>query len=175
MALDLQCIYDWIVNCNKNCIYNIDYLAFKNMKNILVISVIEEARFKEFMENLRIVNPEAKIIIVVQDYVFEAFQQQYGTNNQIIKWHGKYTEKLLDEVAHITDIQLIDGFVFFSDMEGNLRDSNFLNLALKMPSKMRVVNWTIGNELFEYKNIPLYLKTIEVYSNINELIELEED
>lgn len=172
---ELRLLYDWLCQCNKKCVREVDYTVFKDVKNILVISVIEEARFKVFMDNLRKVNPEIRVIIVVQDYVFEAFQKQYASENILIKWHGKYTQELLDAVSQKIELQKLEGFVFFSDMAGNLRDCNFLKFAEKMPADVKVINWTIGDELFAYNNLKLYLKTIEVYNGMNELIELEED
>ena len=65
--------YDKLCDMSLKCVKKIDYKDIPELKNILIISVIEEARVRTCVEGLKSCFPNINIIIVVQNYVYEGF------------------------------------------------------------------------------------------------------
>lgn len=176
---DIKCAacaaeYDQLINIAQKCVNKITYSQLRRNKNMAVISVIDETRFKNFVDGLLECNSDINLIIVAQDYMENAFRETYGRQFCVIGWHGRYTAKLIDRISEETGNSGIDSFAFFSEIPINLRDSNYIEIArkLKENSDVNVYSVTVGNELYEYKNILLYQKSLQLYQDINEVMDL---
>lgn len=169
---NLALVHDSIFNLAYSCVHEIDYMVMKDKKNMFIISVIEEARLKTFLTGLLEINPDIKLTVLVQEYVFDGFKQNFGNRCNIISWHGGYSLKMLQQISELFDLDSIDSFVFFSDFSVNLRDMNFMEIAEYLNQKNGADTYccTIGNDLFEYQNYPLYRQSLKVYEDMSELV-----
>lgn len=164
--------HNQLVQIIGNEVIKRDFSYFKNTKQFLIISVIEEARVKAFVDAVLDLNPSAQMVIVAQDYVAEGFKKNFDKKATIVSWKGAYSNDTLEAVYKQTDIKDFDAFVFFSDMPINLRDINLLELSEFMTCKgnVAVLSCTIGNEVYEYSNVGLYTQALKTYDEINKLI-----
>ena len=172
--------YDKLCDMSLKCVKKIDYKDIPELKNILIISVIEEARVRTFVEGLKSCFPNINIIIVVQNYVYEGFCKSFGEECKIISWNGSYTLSLIDRVSELIDVRLLEAMAFFSDFPVNIRDKNFLEIysVIKAKSNLRLYSNVIGNELFEVINVEILQQIIRVYEETAKLLEIileEED
>ncbi len=165
--------YKRIYQLIEGCVNKVTYREISQCKKILVVAINEETRFKNFLESLEKENPSIELIIVAQESMVERMISEYYEKYKILAWNGKYTLDVLEEVDERYRISDVEGFVFFTDLSINLRDMNFMNMAEVLQSR-RVVNIycsTVSGELFEYKNVSVYIQAIKVYQDINDLID----
>lgn len=161
--------YDWLYETAESCIESVGYESLRDQKNIFIISVIEEARLKTFLDGLLQINPTVKITILTQDYVVDGFRKNFGRRGKVISWKGGYTTK----VVELAEGESIDSFVFFSDFPMNLRDQNYLAIAEAFDSKNKTDTFccTIGNDIYHYKNMQTYKRALKVYEETASLID----
>lgn len=165
--------YDWICELAEKESVLTDYFDMKELNNMLIISVIEETRFKTFIEGLLECNPRISLSVVVQDYVYDGFYADFGARCKIIPWHGPYGLSLIDDVLD-GQHEEFDSFAFFSDFAVNLRDINLLTIADKLNDiqHINLYNCTIGNDIYTYRNIKKYIRILCCYEEINKLVRL---
>lgn len=160
--------YDWLNDVAESCAELIDYTYLSQKKNMFIISVIEEARLKTFLDGLLKMNPNIKITILVQDYVADGFHKNFGKLGRIISWKGGYTTQVLD----LLDDEIFDAFVFFSDFAVNMRDQNFFEIAEIFNQGQGIDTYccTIGNDIYQYNNVKRYRQALRVYEDISILL-----
>lgn len=165
-------IHDSLYRMAADCVEQIDYTQMLDKKCMFIISVIEEARLKTFLEGLFSHNTSINVYILVQDYVLNGFQKNFGERCHVFGWQGGYSQEILSKMRDVIPFNDIDSFVFFSDFEMNLRDINFLEIAEKLNQKRKVELYvcTIGNDLFKYKAISLYKHCLLTYQEMGNLI-----
>ncbi len=161
--------YDWLNNVAGACTELIDYTSFIQKRNTFIISVIEEARLKTFLNGLVEINPDISITILVQDYVADGFHKSFSALGKVIGWKGRYTNQVLSMFKD----ELFDAFVFFSDFPINLRDQNFLEIAEGFNSREALDTYccTIGNDIYRYNNIQMYRQALKVYEDVSVLLD----
>lgn len=166
--------YDQLFDIIEGCVQRISYQQMKHNKNMIIVSVIEETRFQKFINGLTECNPHIGLTIIAQDYMENAFYDTYGDRYRVVGWKGRYTTDIIDRLCEDMDIASIDGFAFFSDLPINLRDDNFMQIAELLQSKgnVDIYSSTIGNDLYEYKNISLYRHALRLFVDINKTIDL---
>ena len=103
-----------------------------------------------------------------------AFRDTYGDRYRVVGWKGRYTTDIINKLSEEIDIASIDGFAFFTDLPINLRDNNFMQIAelLKNTGSINIYSSTIGNDLYEYRNISLYRQALRLFVDINKTIDL---
>lgn len=167
--------YDDLCGMIEECVAPVSYEVFKHRKKILVIAISEEVRFQNSIKKILEYNDAIELIIVAQMGLKKVLDGIYGGRYQVIGWSGKYTIDLIDKIKSEADISGIDGFLYFTQHPVNLRDNNFISIALEMQKEkdIHVYSDTVGYELYEYHNLPLYSQGINVYEEINRLISLK--
>lgn len=165
--------YDGLCGMIEACVAPASYEALKDRKKMLVIAISEEVRFQKSMQRIEACNPGIELIIVAQTGLKKVLDGIYGGKYRIVGWSGNYTEELIDKVKNEVDIGGIDGFLYFTQHPVNLRDMNFIRIAecLQKETDIHVYSDTVGYELYEYHDLPLYSQGIRVYEEINHLIE----
>lgn len=166
--------YDDLCGMIEKCAVPVSYEVFKHRKKLLVIAISEEVRLQNSIKKVLEYNSSIELIIVAQMGLKKVLDGIYGDRYQVIGWSGKYTTDLIDKVKNEADISGIDGFLYFTQHPVNLRDNNFINIALELQKAkdIHVYSDTVGYELYEYHNLPLYSQGINVYTEINRLIHL---
>lgn len=164
--------YDWICELSEKETEQVQYTDMMQLKNMLIVSVIEEARFNTYISGLLDCNPYIKLTVIVQDYVSEGFLKSFGNRCDIIPWKGPYSKKILDAVDKET-LSDIDSFTFFSDFAVNMRDQNFIEIAdeLNKINSISLYSCTIGNDIYIYKNIEKYRSILKCFEAVCELID----
>lgn len=167
--------YDDLCGMIEECVVPVSYKVFKHRKKLLVIAISEEVRFQNSIKKILECNASIEIIIVAQAELKKVLDGIYGGRYQVIGWSGKYTVELIDKIKSEADISGIDGFLYFTQHSVNLRDNNFISIALELQREMdiQVYSDTVGYELYEYHDLPLYRQGIHVYEEINRLIRLK--
>ncbi len=170
-----QLTYDGLCGMIEECITQISYNEFQQRRKLLVIAISEEVRFQKSIQKIEECNPNIKLIIVAQMELKKVLDGIYNGRYQVIGWSGKYTVELVDKIKSEADISGIDGFLYFTQHPVNLRDKNMISIAqcLQKEEDIRVYSDTVGYELYEYRNLPLYRQGIKVYEEINHLISLQ--
>lgn len=168
--------YDEFYALIEQCVHRVDYKAFAAMNKIMVVVINEEKRFLKYINHVTVINPKIEFVLVTQPSMKNLVAQKFSEQHQIIDWQGKYTVGLVDAVGSVTGINSLDGFLFFSEQEMNMRDNNFMQIAERMHEQgnvgLRVFGNTIGDEIFEYRNIGFYNQAVKVYKEMNQLIEI---
>lgn len=167
--------YDGLCETIEQCVTPVSYEVLRDRKKMLVIAISEEVRFQKSIQKIEDANPEMKLIIVAQTELKKILDGIYGGRYEVIGWSGKYTTELIDKLKTEADIKGIDGFLYFTQHPINLRDNNFISIALELQKEMdiHVYSDTVGYELYAYQNLPLYSQGIRVYEEINRLIGLQ--
>lgn len=167
--------YDGLCGMIEACAIPVSYKALKDRKKMLVIAISEEVRFQKSVQRIEEYSPGIELIIVAQTGLKSVLDGIYGGKYRIVGWSGKYTVELIDEIRNETDISGIDGFLYFTQHPVNLRDKNMTDIAqcLLKEADIHVYSDTVGYELYEYQNLPLYRQGIKVYEEINRLIGLK--
>lgn len=167
--------YDGLCEMIEACVVPASYDALRDRKKMLVIAISEEVRFQKSIQKIEDANPAMKLIIVAQTEVKKVLDGIYGGRYEVIGWSGKYTTELIDKVKTEADIKGIDSFLYFTQHPINLRDNNFIRIAecLQKEADIHVYSDTVGYELYEYRDLPLYSQGIKVYEEINRLIGLQ--
>lgn len=167
--------YDGLCRMIDACVVPVSYEVMRDRKKMLVIAISEEVRFQKSVQKMEEQNPGIELIIVAQTGLKKVLDGIYGEKYKIVGWSGKYTEELIDKVKNEADIGGIDGFFYFTQHPVNLRDMNFIHIAecLQKEADIHVYSDTVGYELYEYHDIPLYIQGIKVYEDINRLIDLK--
>ena len=162
--------HDELYSMADSCVKLIDYSDMQKINNVFVISVIEEARLKTFLNGLFEVNPNIKVSVLVQDYVYEGFNSNFGEKCKVYSWKGGYS---LEVLKTIDVMDSLDSFVFFSDFPMNLRDKNYLEIGKELTNSndARVFCCTIGNDIYEVNNISYYYQCLKVYEEMGKLAE----
>lgn len=168
----LSGLYDYLMKINEKILRPFSEEDLDKINSFLIISVVDEGRFRLFMEMLAKYKKNSVVTIVAQDYIYDTYEKLYGDWCTVYSWHGSYTTELVEKIKNDIEISAYDAFVFFSEIEGNLRERNLLQLALDM-NVLNAIVCSIGTELYQYDNIDLYLRITEIYDNINYLIEME--
>lgn len=166
--------YDQLFGIIDGCVKRISYQQMQHNKNMIVVSVIEETRFQKFIEGLTERNPHISLTIIAQDYMENAFRDTYGDRYRVVGWKGRYTTDIINKLSGEMDITSIDGFAFFTDLPINLRDNNFMQIAelIQNMGNVNIYSSTIGNDLYEYRNISLYRQALRLFVEINKTIDL---
>lgn len=168
--------YDKICALIGQCVNSIDYTVFADMSKVIIIVINEEKRFLKCIDQIITINPKIELVLVVQPSMKGFLKQKYSELYQVIEWVGKYTLGLIDVLVKEIRLKDVDSFLFFSEQSINMRDQNFMQIAEqiigKENSNLRVFGNTIGDEIFEYKNIRLFNQAIKVYEEMNQLIEI---
>lgn len=167
--------YDGLCEMIEGCVAPSSYEALKDRKKMLVIAISEEVRFQKSVQKIEACNPEIELIIVAQMKTAEVLEGIYQGKHKVVGWNGKYTTALIDRVKEGADPDGLDGFLFYTQHEVNLRDKNFMEIAecLQKETDIHVYSDTVGYELYEYRDLPLYSQGIKVYEEINRLIGLK--
>lgn len=167
--------YDNLCKMIQACIVPVSYEALKNRKKLLVIAISEEVRFQRSVQKIEACNPGIELVIVAQMKTAAVLEGIYQGNHKVVSWNGKYTTALIDRVKEEVDMDGMDGFLFYTQHEVNLRDMNFIHIAECLQEEMdiHVYSDTVGYELYEYRDLPLYSQGIKVYEEINRLIALK--
>lgn len=167
--------YDSLCGMIAGCVVPVSYEALKDRKKLLVIAISEEVRFQKSVLKIEEQNPEIELIIVAQTQTAAVLAEVYQGKHKVVGWSGKYTTALIDRVKEEADLDGLDGLLFYTQHEVNLRDNNFINIALELQKEkdIYVYSDTVGYELYEYHNLTLYSQGIRVYEEINRLIELK--
>lgn len=158
----------------EECVIPVSYEVFKQRKKLLVIAISEEIRFQNSIKKILEHNPSIELIIIAQTELKKVLEGIYGSRYRILGWSGKYTVDLVDKAKDEADISGIDGFLYFTQHPVNLRDKNLLCIAerLRQEADVHVYSDTVGYELYEYRNLPVYSQGIKVYEEIHHLIDL---
>lgn len=167
--------YDGLCEMIEACVVPVSYEALRDRKKMLVIAISEEVRFQRSVQRIEDCNPGIELVIVAQTGLKSVLDGIYGGKYKIVGWSGKYTVELPDKIRNETDISGIDSFLYFTQHPVNLRDNNFISIAseLQKGKDIHVYSDTVGYELYEYHNLPLYSQGIKVYEEINRLIGLQ--
>lgn len=167
--------YDGLCEMIEACVVPISYEALKDRKKMLVIAISEEVRFQKSVQKMVEQNPEIELIIVAQTQTAAVLEDIYQGKYKVVSWSGKYTTALIDRVKEEAGLDGLDGFTFYTQHEVNLRDKNFIEIAscLQEEKIVHVYSDSVGYELYEYHNLPLYSQGIKVYEDINRLIDLK--
>lgn len=167
--------YDGLCKMIEACVRPVSYDVLKDRKKLLVIAISEEVRLQRSVQRIEECNPEIELVIVAQTGLKKILDGIYGGKYKIVEWSGKYTVELVKKIKRETDINTIDGFLYFTQHPVNLRDNNFISIALNIQKEtdIYVYSDTVGYELYEYHNLPLYSQGIKVYEEINRLIGLQ--
>lgn len=171
---DTEITYDGLCKMIEACAVPVSYEVLKNRKKMLVIAISEEVRFQRSLQKIVTYNPDIELIIVAQTGMVKVLDGIYGEKYSIVGWEGKYTVEVINKLKAERGIGGIDSFLYFTQHSINLRDNNFINIALELQKEINihVYSDTVGYELYEYHNIPLYSQGIKVYEEINKLIDL---
>lgn len=166
--------HDELCRLAEGCTEMTGYTKMAGLRDMLVISVIEEERFKTFLNGLLEHNPGIRLNVIVQDYVAGGFKKNFGGRCNIISWKGHYSPDTLEEAAKAADLAEIDSFVFFSDFAVNMRDMNFLEMAIRLNQGKKVETFccTIGNDIYRYKDCRLSLQVLQTYRDMGRLVSL---
>lgn len=169
----IEIAYDGLCEMIEQCVTPVSYEALRDRKKMLVIAISEEVRFQRSIQKIEECNPGIALLIVSQMALKKVLDGIYDGRYQVVGWSGNYTEELIDKVKNEADIGGIDGFLYFTQHPVNLRDMNFIRIAegLQKETDIHVYSDTVGYELYEYHNLPLYSQGIRVYEEINRLIE----
>lgn len=167
--------YDALCEAIEMCVLPVPYEILRDRKKMLVIAISEEVRFQKSIRKIEECNPDMEMIIVAQTSLKKVLDEIYGGRYQVIGWSGKYTVALLEKLKAESDISGIDCFLYYTQHPVNLRDNNFISIALELQKEtdIHVYSDTVGYELYEYHNLPLYSQGIRVYKEINRLIGLQ--
>lgn len=167
--------YDSLCKMIEACVFPVPYEILKDRKKLLVIAISEEVRFQKSIQKIEECNPDIAMIIVAQTELKKVLDGIYGGRYQVVGWSGKYTTALIDKIKAESDISGIDGFLYYTQHPVNLRDNNFICIAqeLQRETDVHVYSDTVGYELYEYHNLPLYSQGIKVYEEINRLVGLQ--
>lgn len=167
--------YDGLCKMIGECVVPVSYAALRDRKKLLVIAISEEVRFQKSVQKMEEQNSGIEIIIVAQAQTAAALEGIYQGKYKVVSWSGKYTTDLIDRVKAEADLDGLDGFLFYTQHEVNLRDKNFIEIArcLQGNRDIHVYSDVVGYELYEYRNLPLYSQSIRVYEEINRLIGLK--
>ncbi len=164
--------YDGLCEMIGRCVVPVPYEILKDRKKMLVVAISEEVRFQKSVQKIVECNPEIELIIVAQAELKKVLDGIYDGRYQVIGWKGKYTVELINRIKAEADISGIDSFLYYTQHPINLRDNNFISIALNLQKEMDICVYsdTVGYELYEYHNLPLYSQGIKVYEEINRLI-----
>lgn len=167
--------YDGLCRTIEGCVAPVPYETLKDRKKMFVIAISEEVRFQKSVQKIEACNPGIELIIVAQTKTAAVLAETYKGRHRVISWDGKYTTTLIDRVKEETDLDGLDGFLFYTQHEVNLRDMNFIRIAecLQKEADIHVYSDTVGYELYEYRDLLLYSQGIRVYEEINRLIRLK--
>lgn len=170
-----ELIYDSLLATIEGCVVPISYEVFQKRQKLLVIAISEEVRFQKSVQKMEEQNPEIELIIVAQTQTAEVLARIYQGKHRVVSWSGKYTLELVDKLKKEVDMRGLDGFLFYTQHQVNLRDKNFIEIARSLQEEMdiHIYSDTVGYELYEYHDLPLYSQGIRVYEEINRLIELK--
>lgn len=171
----IEIAYDGLCEMIEQCVTPVSYEALRDRKKMLVIAISEEVRFQRSIQKIEECNPGIELLIVSQTALKKVLDGIYDGRYQVVGWNGTYTTALIDQVKAKADIGGIDGFLYYTQHPVNLRDNNFIRIAqvLRKEADIHVYSDTVGYELYEYHNLPLYSQGIRVYEEINRLIELK--
>ena len=139
-----------------------------------MIAINNETRFNKSVKALLKENGDVDFVIVAQPAMADVLTKEYDKKYPVICWTGKYTLGVLDKVYECDVANGVDGFLFFSEQGINLRDMNFLSIAESLQSKgnVRVFSDTIGNDLYEYEKVALYIQSMKLYQEMNTFIDM---
>lgn len=167
--------YDGLCGMIEECLTPVSYEVFQYRRKLLVIAISEEVRFQKSVQKIEECNPDIELIIVAQMGLKNVLDGIYNGRYPVVGWSGKYTVELIDKIKSEADISGTDGFLYFTQHPVNLRDKNMISIAQRLQKELdiRVYSDTVGYELYEYHNLPLYSQGIRVYEEINCLISLQ--
>lgn len=171
----IRLTYDSLYSLTEACVIPVPYETLKERNKLLVIAINEEVRFQKSVQKIEECNPNIELIIAAQMELKKVLDGIYNGRYPVVGWSGKYTVELVDKIKSETDISGTDGFLYFTQHPVNLRDKNMISIAqrLQKEADIRVYSDTVGYELYEYHNLPLYRQGIKVYEEINHLISLQ--
>lgn len=166
--------YDGLCGMIDECLTLVSYEVFQHRRKLLVIAISEEVRFQKSVQKIEECNPDIELIIVAQMGLKKVLDGIYNGRYPVVGWSGKYTVELIDKIKSEADISGTDGFLYFTQHPVNLRDKNMISIAQRLQEEadIRVYSDTVGYELYEYHNLPLYSQGIRVYEEIDRLISL---
>lgn len=100
------------------------------------------------------------------------FINQNRPKDSVISWKNRYSLEILNTTEIKDSLDSFSAFLFVSTNPINLRDLNIIEIA-QVLSKAGVGIYVFDygmEEIYEYTNLPLFKKGLEVYVGINDFI-----
>lgn len=162
-----------MVELIRDCVQEISYEKLVCKKHLLVIAVGEEEMNRNFIKMLKITGFHGKITFISQPKMVSILKQLEWDNKEVMKWEGNYTLALPEILLEQESLMDMDGFVFFSLQSTNLRDRNVLEIAQTLAGERDIDIYCVDsdNELYIYKNLDMYNRTVSLYLEIDNLID----
>ena len=171
----LKTLYDKLLLNIRNCIKEIPYEQFRDIKKLVIIATNEEGQLTKLIRTLCKINPDMEILFIAQPKMAKILPEFINDKMSIYEWQGLYTMQMADYIISNINGSKLDGFLYFCDQPINLRNNNLMNIAENLWNKLNIRVFSVNMEeeaFFEYHNIEMYNCGVGLYEKANRFIDL---
>ena len=168
--------HDELYSIIDNQILHRGYDVFTEIFNIVIVAIDEELRFERCLNKIKENNSESNFLIIAHERMYNYIVNRNIDNIDVFKWSGRYDSRLAELVLNNCSWNKIDAFLYFSEQEMNRRDTNLIHVAelLDDINPIKTFCNSIGDELYEIKDVHILNQAYKVYTEINNLLYMQE-
>ena len=164
--------YDFL---QENVERTVNLTAIEDVKEdkFIVLGSNLLAKLEKLIGRIRNFHPNMECTFIGQEKHIE-FAAEKWPEWKRIQWTGSYSLGIVDELKNAGAVDNAEAFIFVSANPINLRDLNIIEIALELKKYgIKTYVYDYGMEdLYEYQDLNLLKKGLEVYVGINDFIEL---
>ncbi|MGN0316417.1 MAG: hypothetical protein ACI4E1_00605 [Lachnospira sp.] len=165
---------DYLVHSLNKCIkeWRDDYIA-SGVALIFGTNAFELTRRQ--IAYLKRGNSSVRIIIVMQNQMYEKIKDYLDKSIEVIIWDKPYSKEIIEIMRKENLIDVIDTVLFYAQQINDLGNYNILSIAANIDNNIKVFGMEKDFKLYNISNFKYYYKGIVLYKDINEFVQETEE
>lgn len=165
--------YDFLLKTMDNCIKKIPIQEIAFQKLIILGSNLP-SKLAYMLERCKSYNSDFSCFYIGQERQLENINDSLRKHISFISWNAPYGKEMAEYLEERQVLNQCDGMIFLGASHKNLRDTNILTLQALLTGRFGINSYIYNynfEEVYEYKDIELYLAGIEAYLKMNNFFE----